>query len=259
MTTPSRRNATDRNGHAAIRIEGLCARYGDGPNVLADVDLVLPTGTRLALIGANGAGKTTLLLHLNGLLQPCSGRVWIDDVEVAPATLGIVRRSVGLVFQDADDQLFCPTVFDDVAFGPRHFGTDEAQIEPSVRRALDRVGLRGFDERAPHRLSAGEKRLAAIASVLSFGPSILALDEPSGQLDPRRRRELIRLLAEIGGTQVIATHDLDLAWELCDRAALLADGRIVRDAPARELLADAALLERHGLELPLRLQAERRG
>jgi cobalt/nickel transport system ATP-binding protein len=240
-------------GVAAIRVEALCHRYPDGNQALCGVDLTIGRGERVALVGPNGAGKSTLVRHLNGLLTPTAGRLFISGLEVIPANYAAVRRRIGFVFQDANDQLFCPTVLDDVAFGPLHLGLPVGQVIERVQRALARVGLPGFERRVPQKLSAGEKRLAAIATVLSYEPEILVLDEPSTALDPRNRRRLINLLQEIGGTQLVATHDLDLAWELCERAVLLAGGRVVIDAPTRTVLLDRLLLESNGLELPLSL------
>lgn len=238
----------------AIRLEQLAHRYPDGVEALRGVDLAVTAGQRVALVGPNGAGKTTLLLHLNGLLKPTRGRVWVGDIEVLPAAYTAVRRRIGYVFQDPDDQLFSPTVFEDVAFGPLHLATAPAEVEQAVRRALTCVGLAGFERRVPQRLSAGEKRLVALATVLSYRPEILVFDEPSAALDPRNRRQLIKLLAKLDNTQVIATHDLDFAWDVCDRTVLLTHGHVHADGPTRELLANRDLLEANGLDLPLRLQ-----
>ncbi len=238
-----------------IEVCRLRQRYPDGNEALCGVDLQIPAGQRVALVGPNGAGKSTLLRHLNGLLAPTAGRVMVAGLEVVPANYTAVRRKIGFVFQDPNDQLFCPTVLEDVAFAPLHLDLPLAEVAARARRALAQVGLSEFESRAPQKLSAGERRLAAIATVLSYDPAILVLDEPSAALDPRNRRRLIELLARLGGTQLIATHDLDLAWELCERAVLLADGCIVADAPTRDLLSDRPLLESHGLELPLRFSA----
>ena len=241
----------------AIRIKALAHRYPDGNNALCGVDLTIQSGQRVALVGPNGAGKSTLVRHLNGLLTPTAGRLFISGLEVVPANYTAVRRRVGFVFQDPNDQLFCPTVLDDVAFGPLHLGLPIEEVIERVQAALRRVGLPGFERRVPQRLSAGEKRLVAIATVLSYEPEILVLDEPSAALDPRNRRRLIELLKGIGGTQLVATHDLDLAWELCERAVLLAGGRVLSDGPATTVLSDRQLLESAGLELPLCLGNQR--
>jgi cobalt/nickel transport system ATP-binding protein len=250
---PEPAQASADAGAAAIAVQDLSHRYPDGNQALCAVNLKVSRGERIALVGPNGAGKSTLVRHLNGLLTPTAGRLCVDGLDVIPANYAAVRRRIGFVFQDANDQLFCPTVLDDVAFGPLHLGLPVAQVIERVQRALARVGLPGFERRVPQKLSAGEKRLVAIATVLSYEPEILVLDEPSAALDPRNRRRLIELLREIGGTQLIATHDLDLAWELCERAVLLAAGRIVADAPARTVLSNRQLLDSSGLELPLRL------
>jgi cobalt/nickel transport system ATP-binding protein len=249
--TQTSRTTDDR---PAIRVEGLHHRYPDGNEALRGVDLQVRNGERVALVGPNGAGKSTLLRHLNGLLQPTQGRVWVMGVEVLPDTYADVRRRIGYVFQDPNDQLFCPSVLEDVAFGPLHLGLPLEQIGLRVRDALAAVGLAGFEHRAPQRLSAGEKRLVALATVLSYQAEVLVLDEPSTALDPRNRRRLVGLLAQLDGTQLLATHDLDLAWEVCERVVLLSAGSVVAAGPTREILSRRELLEAHGLELPLRLQ-----
>ena len=238
----------------AVRLQGLTHRYPDGIEALRGVTLDVRAGERIALVGPNGAGKTTLLRHLNGLLQPTHGRGWVAGLELVPANYAEIRRRVGFVFQDPDDQLFCPTCFEDVAFVPLHLGVTHAEIDECVAAALATVGLPDFARRVPQRLSAGEKRLVALATVLSYGPDLLVFDEPSAALDPQNRRRLIRLLTRLDSTQIVATHDLDLAWDLCDRAILLAGGTVRADGPTHTVLADQSLLEHHGLELPLRLQ-----
>lgn len=241
----------------AICCEKLVHRYPDGRQALDGVSFSIQMSQRVALIGPNGAGKSTLLRHLNGLLRPTSGRILVLGQEVRPETFREIRRQIGFVFQDPNDQLFCPTVLEDVAFGPLHLDLALPEVVERARAALARVGLRDFEARAPHRLSAGEQRLVSLATVLSYAPPILVLDEPSTMLDPRNRRRLIQLLANLDGTQIIATHDLDLVWDLCARAVLLAGGRVVADGCAREILANRALLEANGLELPLRLADQR--
>ncbi len=243
----------------AVRIVGLRHRYPDGQDALGGVDLRISVGERVAIIGPNGAGKSTLLRHFNGLLRATAGRLWIMGHEVIPANFAAVRRLVGFVFQDPNDQLFSPTVAEDVAFGPLHLGLPLADVAARVQHAMAQVGRPGFEQRAPQRLSSGEKRLVALATVLSYDAELLVLDEPGTALDPRNRRRLISLLGALSNTLIVATHDLDLAWETCDRAVVLSGGKIAHDGPARELLADADLLERAGLELPLRLQRDARG
>jgi len=238
----------------SVRVEGLHHCYPDGVLALRGVELEVAAGERVGIVGPNGAGKTTLLRHLNGLLHPTRGEVWIAGLRVTPAACPEVRRQVGYVFQDADDQLFCPTVYDDVAFGPSHLGLPAAEVDARVRQALAVVGLTGFEERVPQKLSAGQKRLVALAGVLSYDPSILVLDEPSAALDPRHRRRLINLLKGLDRTLIVATHDLDFVWDVCTRTVLLDAGHVHADGPTRTILGDRALLETNGLELPLRLQ-----
>ena len=232
-----------------IRIESLSYSYPDGQVALEDVNLVVRQGEKTALIGPNGAGKSTLCLHLNGILRG-SGRVQVMDMEVGDGNLRKVRAQVGLVFQDPDDQLFSPTVFEDVAFGPLYMGLAEEEVRQRVRWALAQVGMAGFEERMPHHLSGGEKKRVAIATVLAMEPSILVLDEPTSGLDPRARRGLIELLQEFPQTMLVATHDIRLVQELCLRTIILDCGHVVADGETTTLLGDVALLERHGLEPP---------
>jgi cobalt/nickel transport system ATP-binding protein len=238
---------------AAIELAGLRYRYHDGTEALRGVSLRVEPGECVGLLGPNGSGKSTLLLHLNGILPEKPGRdgaVRILGQPLAPDHLATVRRQVGLLFQDPDDQLFCPTVREDVAFGPLQLGLAQAEIDARVHAALDRVGLHGFDSRATHHLSHGEKRRACLAGVLACEPSILVLDEPTSDLDPRGRREFKALLREIPATKLIATHDLELVVELCSRVIVLDRGEIVADGPMIELLNDEELMLAHGLERP---------
>jgi energy-coupling factor transporter ATP-binding protein EcfA2 len=240
-------------------VAGLTYRYPEGALALDDVRLTVAEGEVVALLGPNGAGKSTLLLHLAGLLP--SPAVRVCGVQAVPPHLPQVRAQVGLVFQRADDQLFMPSVAEDVAFGPAQQGLDRAEVAERVAAALHAVGMTGAERRAPYRLSAGEKRAVAVATVLAMRPRALVLDEPTADLDPRARRALIELLRGLPGTKVLALHDLDLAFDLCPRAVLLDRGAVVADRPIRELLADDALLAAHGLEPPLSLRlaaAERR-
>lgn len=238
----------------AIDVEGVSFHYPDGVAALREVSLQVAAGERVALVGPNGSGKSTLLRQFNGLLSPSKGTVRVLGVPVTRDHLTEVRRRVGYVFQDADDQLFCPTVLEDVAFGPLHLGLSREEIIRRVREALHLVGLEGYERRVPQRLSAGEKSLTALATVLSYSADILVLDEPSASLDPRNRRRLLRVLSGLDRTQMVATHDLDFAWEHCPRTIILSEGRIAADGPTRTLLSDRRLLEQHGLELPLMLQ-----
>lgn len=233
----------------AILIEGLSYVYPDGTQALREVSLRVGRGECVALIGPNGAGKSTLLLHLNGTLRG-QGRVLIDGLEVTKANLPEVRRRVGLIFQDPDDQLFMPTVFDDVAFGPLNLGLPEEEVRRRVRQALRVVGKEGFEERAPYHLSGGEKRAVAVATVLAMEPQVLAMDEPTSSLDHGSRRSLIELLKGLHITRVLATHDLELVLELCTRCVLMAEGKVVAEGPVRDILSDAPLLARYRMEVP---------
>jgi len=238
---------------AAIEVRDLRFRYGEGTEALRGVSFSIAEGECVGLIGPNGAGKSTLLLHLNGLLPESlkgESSVFVDGSPVTADTLHEVRRKVGLLFQDANDQLFCPTVFEDVAFGPQQLGLSEAEIRERVTGALARAGIPGFEARAPHHLSVGEKRRVCLAGVLACKPSILVLDEPSSSLDPRGRRELKELLRQIPITKLIATHDLELVVELCSRVIVLDDGSVVAQGPTVDLLSDEELMLRHNLEKP---------
>ena len=240
----------------AIHASGVRFRYPDGRVALDGVDLDVGHGERVAVLGPNGAGKTTLMLHLNGLLTG-EGELEVAGLEVGRRTLRELRARVGLVFQDPDDQLFMPTVREDVAFGPLNLGLSAAEAAARVEEALAAVRMEHAVDRAPHQLSMGERRRVAIATVLAMRPRLLVLDEPSASLDPRARRELLDVLAELDRTLLIVTHDLVFAGELCERAVILAAGRIVADGPCRALLADAALLAEHDLELPAGFDLDR--
>ncbi|GIW73374.1 MAG: putative ABC transporter ATP-binding protein [Planctomycetota bacterium] len=233
-----------------LEVRGLEHRYADGTLALAGVDLRLERGERLGLVGPNGAGKSTLLLHLNGVLAPTAGTVRLGGRLLAPDWLPEVRRRVGLVFQDPDDMLFTTRVEDDVAFGPLHLGLPEQEVARRTEEALAAVGMQAVRERAPHHLSLGEKRAVAIACVLAMRPEVLVLDEPSSNLDPRGRRNLVALLGRLVPTLVLASHDLELVLALCDRVAVLDGGRVVADGPARAILGDEPLMLAHGLERP---------
>jgi len=233
----------------AVRARGLTFGYGNDRAVLAGLDLTVEHGERVAVLGPNGAGKTTLMLHLNGLLRG-AGELEVAGLPVTADALPALRARVGLVFQDPDDQLFMPTVADDVAFGPRNLGLDDAEVAQRSAAALAAVRMDHAADRAPHQLSMGERRRVAIAGVLAMDPRLLVLDEPSANLDPRARRELLDLLAGLDRTLLVVTHDLPFAAELCERAVILAGGRIAADGACTALLEDAALLARHDLELP---------
>jgi cobalt/nickel transport system ATP-binding protein len=240
--------------HHTISVDSLGFSYPDGTRALHGVSFEVTHGESIALVGANGAGKSTLLMHLNGLHPAQDGTVTIGDVPVVKETLGDIRKTVGMVFQDPDDQLFMPTVAEDVAFGPMNLGLPDEVVEARVDDALGRVGATELKRRPPYRLSGGEKRAVAIATVLSMCPSILVMDEPSSNLDPRARRRLMQLLATFDHTKIIATHDLDLAAELCERTIVMSGGAIVADGPTHEVFSDEALLESCGLEVPLSLR-----
>jgi cobalt/nickel transport system ATP-binding protein len=240
--------------HHIVEARSLSHCYSDGTQALSDVSFRIHHGESVALVGANGAGKSTLLLHLNGALLPTSGEVRIGETPLVKETLRDIRRTVGMVFQDPDDQLFCPTVGDDVAFGPLNLGLPLADVETRVDRALAQVGIPHLKDKPPYRLSTGEKRRAAIATVLSMSPDILVLDEPTAGLDPLARRLIIGLLREFHHTKIIATHDLDLVLDLCPRTLVLHDGRLRADGRTRELFADEALLADCHLEKPLSMQ-----
>jgi cobalt/nickel transport system ATP-binding protein len=236
-----------------LSVRDLQYRYPDGHEALRGLSFGLAPGERVALIGPNGAGKSTLLLHLNGLLPdraPAQAAITVDGLPLVEANLPEVRRRVGLLFQDPDDQLFCPTVWEDVAFGPRQLGVAEPRLSQLVREALAQVGLAGFEDRLPHHLSRGEKRRACLAGLLACDARLLVLDEPTSDLDPRGRRELMGLLTRLPVAQLIATHDLEFVVEICPRAIVIDRGRIVADGPTLELLDDEPLMLAHGLERP---------
>jgi len=233
-----------------LDVEGLAYAYPDGHQALFGVDLHVHAGERVALLGPNGAGKTTLVLHLNGILTAGAGTVAVSGLPVVKAHLQEIRRRVGIVFQDPDDQLFLGTVRQDVAFGPANLGLRGAVLEQRVMDALDRVGMADFADRPPHHLSFGQRRRVAVATVLAMEPEILVLDEPSSNLDPASRRELADILRSLDVTVLMVTHDLPYALELCPRAVVLSDGAVVADGATYDVLTDAALMRAHRLELP---------
>ncbi|WPB91324.1 energy-coupling factor ABC transporter ATP-binding protein [Streptomyces malaysiensis] len=234
----------------SLQVSGLAYAYPDGHQALFGVDLTVARGERVALLGPNGAGKTTLVLHLNGILTAGAGTVTVAGLPVAKAHLAEIRRRVGIVFQDPDDQLFMPTVREDVAFGPAAGGLRGAELEDRVRRALERVGMAEFADRPPHHLSFGQRRRVAVATVLAMEPEILVLDEPSSNLDPASRRELADILRSLEVTVLMVTHDLPYALELCPRSVVLSGGVIAADGGTQELLCDEELMREHRLELP---------
>ncbi len=233
----------------ALVVSNLTFSYPDGHLARREVSLRLHHGEKVALVGPNGAGKSTLMLHLNGIFES-NGQVQVCQLPVIKANLPEVRAKVGLVFQNPDDQLFSPTVFEDVAFGPLHMGLPEAEVRHRVQRALEQVGMADFAGRLSHHLSVGQKKRVAIATVLSMHPEMLVFDEPSAGLDPRARRALINLLRELPLTMLVSTHDMLMVRDLFPRTIIMDEGRVVADGPTAHLLEDAALLEAHGLEKP---------
>jgi cobalt/nickel transport system ATP-binding protein len=241
------------NPPPAIEIQNLRYRYHDGTEALRGVSFRIAPGECVGLLGPNGSGKSTLLLHLNGILPDApgtDGAVRIDGELISRQNLEAIRRQVGLVFQDPDDQLFCPTVGEDIAFGPQQLGLPGPEVERRVGKALVEVGLPDFGHRATHHLSHGEKRRVCLAGVLACEPSILVFDEPTSDLDPRGRREFKALLRQLPATKLIATHDLEMVVELCSRSIVLDGGEVVADGNTRDLLSNELLMLAHGLEKP---------
>ncbi len=246
---------TGRGGVISLAVENLSFAYPDGHPALADVTLKIERGEKVALVGPNGAGKSTLMLHLNGILGSHAGKdgdspIRVGGMPVIKSNLPVVRARVGVVFQNPDDQLFSPTVFEDVAFGPLHMGLAEAEVRKRVSAALDQVGMADYVNRMSHHLSVGEKKRIAIATVLSMQPEILVLDEPSAGLDPRARRSLINLLRALPLTMLVSSHDMLMVRELFPRMVIMDEGRVVADGETGALMDDAALLQAHGLEKP---------
>jgi energy-coupling factor transporter ATP-binding protein EcfA2 len=261
----------------ALDVRDLSFHYPDGRFALRGVSFQLAAGESVGLVGPNGAGKSTLLLHLNGIL-PSRGqyehhhhhfgddahthdtepRIWVDGLPAVEPNLPQIRRRVGLLFQDPDDQLFCPTVIEDVMFGPLNLGHKSGAAREIAERSLASVGLPGYDDRLPHHLSFGERKRVCLAGVLACDPMILALDEPSSNLDPRGRRQFMNILRGLPAAKMIATHDLELVLELCSRVILLDEGHIHADGPAREVLANEQLLLSHGLEVPISIELGKR-
>ena len=233
----------------AINIEKLEYTYPDGTKALKGIDMRVFEGESIGLIGPNGAGKSTLLLHLNGILRG-NGKLKIAGLEMADGNLDIIRSKVGLVFQDPEDQLFMPTVFDDVAFGPINMKFKKEVVKTLAREALQKVDMSDFSDRISHHLSFGEKKKVSLATVLSMSPEILVLDEPTSNLDPKAKRNLIEVLKNINVTKIIAGHDLELILDICNRVILLDKGRIAADGDVKAILGDKSLMEMHGLEVP---------
>lgn len=240
--------------HHIVEAQDLSYAYPSSSCGINNISFRITHGESVAVVGANGAGKSTLLLHLNGFLVPNNGTVRIGDFPLTKENIMTVRRSVGMVFQDPDDQLFMPTVFDDVAFGPLNLGLPPEEVTTRVVEALDRVGAGHLQNRPSYRLSGGEKRSVAIATVLAMSPDILVMDEPSSNLDPQARKRLIDLLLTFEHTKIIATHDLDLALDVCQRTIILHNGEITADGPSKEIFQNDTLLSKSGLARPLRMQ-----
>ena len=241
--------------HHIVEVKQLRHVYPDGTEALRDVSFRIHHGESVAIIGANGAGKSTLLLHLNGYLTATSGTIRIGDQQLGKETLAAVRRTVGMVFQDPDDQLFMPTVYDDVAFGPLNQGLADAEIEQRVSDALARVEALELRGKPPYHLSGGEKKRVAIATVLSMRPDILVLDEPTSGLDPRARRQLMALLFNFHHTRIVTSHDLDMIVELCERTIVLHEGTVKADGPTQDIFRNEELLAACHLEKPLAMQS----
>jgi cobalt/nickel transport system ATP-binding protein len=240
--------------HHIVDIVDLSHTYADGTEALRGVSLRILHGESVAVIGANGAGKSTLLMHLNGYLKATSGMIRIGDFPLTKGTLPEIRRTVGMVFQDPDDQLFMPTVYDDVAFGPLNLGLVGADVDKRVEEALEKVGAAHLRNKPPYRLSSGEKKRVAIATVLAMSPDILVMDEPTSGLDPCGRRQLMRLLSEFRHTKIFTSHDLDMVLELCPRTVILHRGVVAADGPTKKIFLNASLLEQCHLEQPLSMQ-----
>jgi len=233
-----------------IEIKNLSYSYPDGTIALKNIDLNVSQGDTLGIVGPNGAGKSTLLLHLNGILK-ANGNIKVLDSELNEKNLKLIRSKVGMVFQDPDNQLFMPTVFEDVAFGPLNMGFSKDEVKAVVRKALEKVDMLDAIGRISHHLSFGEKKRIAIATVLSMNPEILVLDEPTSNLDPKHRRELIKFLKDLDITKIIATHDLEMVLDICSRVVLIDNGAVIASGDTAEILSNKTLLESHSLEVPL--------
>jgi cobalt/nickel transport system ATP-binding protein len=240
--------------HHKLEVKDLYFTYPDGHRAINGMSFSIYHGESVGIIGANGAGKSTLLMLLMGILFPGRGEVIVGDVPVTKKTLPYIRQRLGMVFQDPDDQLFMTTVYDDVAFGPRNYRLEEKEVEKRVLQALEQVGILHLKDRAPYKLSGGEKRAAAIAAVLSMQPDILVMDEPTAGLDPKSRRRVMGLLKSFQHTKIITSHDLDMVFELCERTIVIKEGEIAAHGRTAEILANAELMDSCGLEVPLSLQ-----
>ncbi len=240
--------------HHIIDFKNVAFRYPDGTEALKGITFRITHGESVGIVGANGAGKSTLLLQMNGYILPSAGVIRIGDLDLTKNTRQEIRKKVGVVFQNPDDQLFMPTVFEDVAFGPLNLGMNAERVAERVNSSLEIVGCLDLKEKPPHHLSGGQKKAVAIATVLAMEPDILVMDEPSSDLDPKSRRHLIRLLKGFKHTKILASHDLDFILEVCERCLVIKEGQIVADGPALSILKNQTLMEENHLELPLSLQ-----
>jgi len=240
--------------HHIVELNDVHYNYPDGTAALKGLSLRITHGEAVGIVGANGSGKSTLLMHTNGYLLPQSGTITIGDFQLDKKTRQEIRKKVGMIFQNPDDQLFMPTVYDDVAFGPLNLGLNQERVQERVLEALETVGCLALKDKPPHHLSGGQKSAVAIATVIAMQPDILVMDEPASHLDPKSRRSLIRLLCNFEHTKIIASHDLDLILDVCRRCVIIKEGRVVADGPVEEILSDRQLLEANNLELPLSLQ-----
>ena len=233
-----------------LKINNLSYTYPDGHKALKGIDFSINQGESIAILGPNGAGKTTLILHLNGILGELEGEIKVDGLEYSSENIGKIRKTVGVVFQDPDDQLFMPTVIEDVMFGPKNFGYSNEESETNAVEALKMVGMENFQDRAPHHLSFGQKRKVAIATVLASKPKLLVLDEPASNLDPASRRDLIDILIKLDISIILVTHDLPMALEICERSLVLNEGIIKEDSLTKDILQNKQLMKENRLELP---------
>lgn len=245
--------------HIHIEVKGLTFAYEKDRRILDGLTFTARERDAIGIIGANGAGKSTLLRILVGLLLSFEGSVRVEEIPLEKVTLPRIREKIGYVFQDADNQLFSTSVYEDIAFGPRNYGLPEEEVDRRVRLALERVRLEGFEKKPIHKLSGGEKKLVSIATILSMTPDILLMDEPSAALDPRNRRNLIRILNEFDHLKILTSHDLDFIWDTCSRVILLGEGKILFDGNPEEILRDEKTLKDCGLELPLSLTPRKAG
>lgn len=238
----------------SIKIENLYYEYPDGYEALRGIDLTLYKGESLGIVGANGAGKSTLLLQLTGINYPSKGKIEVNSMEINKKNLAQIRKDIGFVFQNPEDQLFTTSIYDDVAFGPKNYKLSKEEVDKRVNEALEKVGILDLKDRAPYRLSGGQQNLAAIATAISMEPSILIMDEPTAALDPRARRRLINLLNSFEYTKIIASHDLDMILDTCKRTIVIKDGQIAADGNTKDILLNEKLMDECNLELPLSCQ-----